>query len=178
MWETETRKTERHDDKRETAPLAPSNCPSAPARRTRAQQPSCARPHRSCVGGRRQPCVGGRRQRHDARASRASTVRRRRTTDSPCAPRAGLALAEQPSCSRYMPCVGGRRQPCVDAPFHPRCLPKNLRGGRGIPPVGRWGCEARRNPLRGEVAAARTFWSCGTEKCPFKFAADGVCGGS
>ena len=28
------------------------------------------------------------------------------------------------------------------------------------------------------VAAARTFWSCGTEKCPFKFATDGVCGGS
>ena len=28
------------------------------------------------------------------------------------------------------------------------------------------------------VAAARTFWLCGTEKCPFKFATDGVCGGS
>ena len=28
------------------------------------------------------------------------------------------------------------------------------------------------------VAAARTFWVCGTEKCPCEFATDGVCGGS
>ena len=28
------------------------------------------------------------------------------------------------------------------------------------------------------VAAARTFWLCGTEKCPSDFATDGVCGGS
>ena len=28
------------------------------------------------------------------------------------------------------------------------------------------------------VAAARTFWLCGTEKCPSDFATEGVCGGS
>ena len=28
------------------------------------------------------------------------------------------------------------------------------------------------------VAAARTFWLCGTEKCPSDFATDGACGGS
>ena len=28
------------------------------------------------------------------------------------------------------------------------------------------------------VAAERTFWVCGTEKCPCEFATDGACGGS